>query len=215
MEVGEFQLYRIGGFKGHRWYNKHLDRMRSKRDRCKKGARRYTRLTQVYKRISERKHNKQRDSLHKASHLLAHKVVERTVVIGDLSQKQMVTNAHKERNKHLKRWTTSGVSSPLCRCSHTLERQDQVHLTQREQEKLLLFVAAELARKRQGRGLKLNYPEAIAILSAEILEVPGYREKRLRDHVIRSDHFEARGCDGGDRRDDPRCPGRGNISRRY
>jgi urease subunit gamma len=45
-----------------------------------------------------------------------------------------------------------------------------VHLTQREQEKLLLFVAAELARKRQGRGLKLNYPEAIAILSAEILE---------------------------------------------
>ena len=170
MEVGEFQLYRIGGFKGHRWYNKHLDRMRSKRDRCKKGARRYTCLTQVYKRISERKHNKQRDSLHKASHLLAHKVVERTVVIGDLSQKQMVTNAHKERNKHLKRWTTSGVSSPLCRCSHTLERQDQVHLTQREQEKLLLFVAAELARKRQGRGLKLNYPEAIAILSAEILE---------------------------------------------
>jgi urease subunit gamma len=45
-----------------------------------------------------------------------------------------------------------------------------VHLTQREQEKLLLFVAAELARKRQGRGLKLNYPETIAILSAEILE---------------------------------------------
>ncbi|MBA2392901.1 MAG: urease subunit gamma [Ktedonobacteraceae bacterium] len=45
-----------------------------------------------------------------------------------------------------------------------------MHLTQREQEKLLLFVAAELARKRQGRGLKLNYPEAIAILSAEILE---------------------------------------------
>jgi len=45
-----------------------------------------------------------------------------------------------------------------------------VHLTQREQEKLLLFVAAELARKRQARGLKLNYPEAIAILSAEILE---------------------------------------------
>jgi urease subunit gamma len=45
-----------------------------------------------------------------------------------------------------------------------------MYLTQREQEKLLLFVAAELARKRQARGLKLNYPEAIAILSAEILE---------------------------------------------
>lgn len=45
-----------------------------------------------------------------------------------------------------------------------------MQLTQREQEKLLLFVAAELARKRQARGLKLNYPEAVAILSAEILE---------------------------------------------
>ncbi|GER90112.1 urease subunit gamma [Dictyobacter vulcani] len=43
-------------------------------------------------------------------------------------------------------------------------------LTQREQEKLLIFVAAELARKRQARGLKLNYPEAIAIISAEIME---------------------------------------------
>ena|SRR5437016_2294686 len=45
-----------------------------------------------------------------------------------------------------------------------------MHLTPREQEKLLIFVAAELARKRQARGLKLNYPEAIAILTAEILE---------------------------------------------
>jgi len=45
-----------------------------------------------------------------------------------------------------------------------------VNLTQREQEKLLIFTASELARKRQARGLKLNYPEAIAILSAEIME---------------------------------------------
>jgi len=45
-----------------------------------------------------------------------------------------------------------------------------LHLTPREQEKLLIFVAAELARKRQARGLKLNYPEAVAIISAEILE---------------------------------------------
>ncbi len=45
-----------------------------------------------------------------------------------------------------------------------------MHLTQREQEKLLIVVAAELARKRQARGLKLNYPEAVAILSAEIME---------------------------------------------
>jgi urease subunit gamma len=45
-----------------------------------------------------------------------------------------------------------------------------VHLTPREQEKLMIFVAAELARKRQGRGLTLNYPEAVALISAEILE---------------------------------------------
>ncbi|HEY4387547.1 MAG TPA: urease subunit gamma [Ktedonobacteraceae bacterium] len=45
-----------------------------------------------------------------------------------------------------------------------------MYLTQREQDKLLLFVASELARKRQARGLKLNYPEAVAILSAEIME---------------------------------------------
>src|SRR5918998_6306209 len=51
-----------------------------------------------------------------------------------------------------------------------------MHLTPREQEKLLLFVAAELARKRQARGLKLNYPEAVAIISAELLE--GARDGR-------------------------------------
>jgi urease subunit gamma len=45
-----------------------------------------------------------------------------------------------------------------------------VHLTPREQEKLLVFVAAELARKRRARGLKLNYPEAVALITAEILE---------------------------------------------
>jgi len=45
-----------------------------------------------------------------------------------------------------------------------------MHLAPREQEKLMIFLAAELARKRQARGLKLNYPEAVAILSFEILE---------------------------------------------
>ena len=45
-----------------------------------------------------------------------------------------------------------------------------MHLTPREQEKLLIVVAADLARKRRARGLKLNYPEAMAILSAEIME---------------------------------------------
>jgi urease subunit gamma len=45
-----------------------------------------------------------------------------------------------------------------------------MHLTPREQERLLIYVAAEVARKRRMRGLKLNYPEAIAVLTADILE---------------------------------------------
>jgi urease subunit gamma len=45
-----------------------------------------------------------------------------------------------------------------------------MRLSPREQEKLLIFVAAEVARRRQARGLKLNYPEAVAIISAELME---------------------------------------------
>ena len=45
-----------------------------------------------------------------------------------------------------------------------------MHLSPREQEKLLVVVAADLARRRQVRGLKLNYPEAIAIITFEIFE---------------------------------------------
>ena len=45
-----------------------------------------------------------------------------------------------------------------------------MHLTPREQEKLLIYVAANLAKERRKRGLKLNHPEAVAFLTAEILE---------------------------------------------
>ncbi len=45
-----------------------------------------------------------------------------------------------------------------------------MQLTPREQEKLLIVVAADLARRRQARGLKLNYPEAMAVLTAELME---------------------------------------------
>lgn len=97
------RVYHIGGFKGGRWYNRQLDKIRSKRDKCKKKSRRYLSLSKVYKRVSEKKRNKQRDSLHKASHLIAYKLVERTVVVGDLSQRQMVMKEHQERNKSLNR----------------------------------------------------------------------------------------------------------------
>lgn len=51
-----------------------------------------------------------------------------------------------------------------------------MHLTPREREKLMIVVAADLARRRQARGLKLNYPEAIAIITYEIVE--GARDGR-------------------------------------
>jgi urease subunit gamma len=43
-------------------------------------------------------------------------------------------------------------------------------LTPHEQERLLIHVAAGLARERQARGLKLNYPEAVAIITSFVLE---------------------------------------------
>lgn len=45
-----------------------------------------------------------------------------------------------------------------------------MHLTPREQEKLMVFLAGELAKQRKGRGLKLNYPEAVALISSAIQE---------------------------------------------
>ena len=49
-------------------------------------------------------------------------------------------------------------------------------LTQHEQERLLIHVAAELAAKRRARGLRLNYPEAVAVITAFLLE--GARDGR-------------------------------------
>lgn len=46
-----------------------------------------------------------------------------------------------------------------------------MHLTQREIEKLMIFSAGELARKRRARGVKLNYPESVALISSELLEL--------------------------------------------
>ncbi|MBM4138412.1 MAG: urease subunit gamma [Nitrospira sp.] len=51
-----------------------------------------------------------------------------------------------------------------------------MHLTPREQEKLLIYTAGQLAADRKKRGLKLNHPEAIAYLTAAILE--GIRDGR-------------------------------------
>src|SRR5437762_1772470 len=49
-------------------------------------------------------------------------------------------------------------------------RVTAMHLTPREVDKLMIFTAGELARKRKSRGLKLNYPEAVALITSELLE---------------------------------------------
>lgn len=51
-----------------------------------------------------------------------------------------------------------------------------MNLTPREKDKLLIYVAAMVARDRKARGLKLNHPEAIALITAEVLE--GIRDGR-------------------------------------
>jgi urease subunit gamma len=51
-----------------------------------------------------------------------------------------------------------------------------MELSPREKDKLMLFTAALLAERRKARGVKLNYPEAIAYISAEIME--GARDGR-------------------------------------
>ena len=57
-----------------------------------------------------------------------------------------------------------------------------MHLTPRELDKLLVHMLAEVALKRKDKGLKLNYPEAVAVLSAYVLE--GAREGKTVEEVM-------------------------------
>jgi urease subunit gamma len=59
-----------------------------------------------------------------------------------------------------------------------------MRLSPHEQERLLIHVAADVARARQGRGLALNYPEALAILTVHILE--GARDGRTVAELMQS-----------------------------
>src|ERR1700694_4988634 len=60
-------------------------------------------------------------------------------------------------------------------CCSSIKEWD-MHLTPREIDKLMIASAAELSRKRRARGLRLNYPEAVALITAELLE--GIRDGR-------------------------------------
>lgn len=63
---------------------------------------------------------------------------------------------------------------PAAHLGHLRDRT--MELTPREKDKLLLFTAALLAERRLARGLKLNYPEAVALISASVME--GARDGR-------------------------------------
>lgn len=56
-----------------------------------------------------------------------------------------------------------------------------MELTPREKDKLLLFTAALVAERRLARGVKLNYPESVALISAFIMEGARWRNRRLAD----------------------------------
>src|SRR5688572_18396864 len=62
-----------------------------------------------------------------------------------------------------------GAAANLGDLSET-PRREAMELTPREKDKLLIFTAALLAERRKARGLKLNYPEAVALISAAIME---------------------------------------------
>ena len=90
--------------------------------------------------VSEQKRNKRRDCLHKASHLIAHRLAERAVVIGDLSQRQMVTKAHAEHLKTLHRsvyndWGLYGFVQMLqYKCQ--LAGKDLIQVNERDTSKM-------------------------------------------------------------------------------
>ena len=90
-----------------------------------------------------------------------------------------------------------------------------MRLSQHEQERLLVHVAADVARARQARGLKLNHPEATAILTDWVLEAA--RDGRSVTDLMQAGRQVLRRDDvmEGIARDDRRGPGRGHVPRRH
>ena len=108
-------------------------------------------------------------------------------------------------------------ATPSRRASGTPESRKHkktMDLTPREKDKLLIFTAALLAERRLARGLKLNYPEAVALISAAIME--GARDGKTVAQLMSdgTQDPDARRRHGRHRRNDPRHPGRSDLPRR-
>jgi urease subunit gamma len=80
-------------------------------------------------------------------------------------------------NGQVERALSDGLNAPETVLRHDRRREVAVFLSTHEQERLLVHVAAELAWARRRRGLRLNYPEAVAVVTAFLLE--GARDGRL------------------------------------
>ena len=95
------------------------------------------------------------------------------------------------------------------------DTDESMNLTPREKDKLLIATAAMVARRRLERGVKLNHPEAVALITDFIVE--GARDGKTVAELMKRRRAcaHARPGDGRHRRDDPRHPGRGDISRRH
>ena len=70
---------------------------------------------------------------------------------------------------HIKAKTPQEASLPFF--IFMRKEEESMRLTPKEQEKLLLHLAGNLAKERKARGLKLNYPEAVAYISSELMEM--------------------------------------------
>jgi urease subunit gamma len=67
------------------------------------------------------------------------------------------------------KWRIGGPD-PCTKMARPVAQNPDMELTPREKDKLLIFNAALLAERRRARGLKLNYPEAVALISAAVME---------------------------------------------
>ena len=87
-----------------------------------------------------------------------------------------------------------------------------MNLTPREKDKLLISMAAMVARRRLERGVKLNHPEAVALITDFVVE--GARDGRsVADLMEAGGKFDSRPGDAGHRRDDRRCAGGSDVPR--
>ena len=89
-----------------------------------------------------------------------------------------------------------------------------MHLSPQERDKLLIFVAAQVARARKERGLKLNVPEAMALITAELMEMARDGKSVAEIMSAGREILGRRRRHGGRRRDGLHDPGRADLPRR-